>query len=80
MWDKVSFDDKMFEGFPDVDYYFDGSYYKYTIGKEYDEADCDYLVKMAVNKGHTDAFIVAFYQGNRITLDEAAEILKNMEL
>lgn len=78
MWDKVSFDDEMFAGLPDLDYYFDGNYYKYTIGKEKSEADCKYLVDLAVSKGYKDAFVVAFYQGNRITLDEAAEILKNL--
>jgi hypothetical protein len=77
LWDKVSFDDKMFEGLPDVDYYYDGSYYKYTIGKEKTETACKYLLDLGVSKGYKDAFVVAFYQGNRITLEEAAEILEN---
>ncbi len=56
---------------PLIDYYFHGSYYKYTIGREKSEEDCDNLLDFAHKKGYKDAFVVAFYNAKRITLDEA---------
>jgi len=74
VWDKLPEPETVFKGLSDIDYYFDGSYYKYTTGYETSEEDCQPILKLAVEKGYKDAFIAAFYQGQRITLDEAKKI------
>jgi len=74
-WDKLNPEDKDFEGMPNLDYYFEGNYYKYTMGKEKSETDCKNLLEIAKNKGYNDAFVAAFYKGKRISLEEAAKIV-----
>jgi len=74
-WDKLNAEAPEFEGMTNLDYYYEGNYYKYTMGKEKTEADCKKLLELAVNKGYKDAFITAFYKGKRISLEEAAKII-----
>jgi len=73
-WKKIPADSKMFDGLPPVDYYFNDNLYKYTIGNCTSQEECEALIKLAVNKSFIDAFVVAFYQKNRISLEEAEKL------
>ena len=73
-WKKIPDHSAMFKGLPPVDYYFNDGLYKYTIGNCSSQEECETLMKIAVNKGFIDAFVVAFYQKNRISLEEAEKI------
>ena len=75
-WKKIAPESEEFKGLPKVDYYFKDNLYKYTIGSFSSEAECKEYIKIAVKHGFTDAFVVAFYQKNRISLDEANQIIK----
>jgi hypothetical protein len=75
-WKKIPPDAEVFKGMPKVDYYFKDNLYKYTIGSFSTEAECADYIKIAVKQGFTDAFVVAFYQKNRISLEEANQIVK----
>lgn len=74
-WDKIPINSDEFSIFEDVDYYFDSGYYKYTIGSFKTEEECTPLLEKAKKNGYEDAFILAFYKGKRITLDEANTII-----
>jgi hypothetical protein len=50
--------------------------YKYTIGNFSRAEDCEEYRKIAAQLGFKDAFIVAFYQKNRISLEEAERLMK----
>jgi len=73
-WKKIPENSKMFKGMPAIDYYFNDNLYKYTIGNCSNQEECETFMKTAVNKGFIDAFIVAFYQKNRISLEEAEKL------
>lgn len=73
-WKKIPDNSEMFKGLPPVDYYFNDNLYKYTIGNCKSQEKCEPLMKIAVNKGFIDAFVVAFYQKNRISLAEAEKL------
>jgi len=74
-WKKIPLNASLFKGLPKVDYYHTDNLYKYTIGNFTSAEACDEYIKIANRKGFKDAFIVAFYQKNRISLEEAARIL-----
>jgi len=74
-WKKIPEDSRVFKGLPKVGYYFKDNLYKYTIGSFSTEAECDNYIKIATSKGFKDAFVVAFYQKNRISLEEANQIV-----
>ncbi|OQX97365.1 MAG: hypothetical protein B6I20_12775 [Bacteroidetes bacterium 4572_117] len=73
-WKKIPVNSKILKGMPPVDYYFRDGLYKYTIGNCSNQKECEKLIKIAVNNGFTDAFTVAFYQKNRISLEEAEKL------
>ena len=75
-WKKIPLDSKLFKNLQPVDYYFRDGLYKYTIGNCSSQEECEPLRKSAVKHGFEDAFVVAFYQKNRITLEEAEEMEK----
>jgi hypothetical protein len=76
-WKKIPLNTTVFKGLPKVDYYFTDNLYKYTIGNFSSAEACEEYRKIAAEKGFKDAFIVAFYQKNRISLEEADKIMKN---
>jgi hypothetical protein len=63
-----------FKGLKNVGYYQENGAYKYTIGNEISAQDCILLKKKAVEAGFEDAFIVAFFDGKRISLHTAKKI------
>ena len=73
-WKKIPEDSVIFKSLPTVDYYFRDGFYKYTIGNFSSEKECEELLQFAINKGFTDAFVLAFYKKNRISLEEAEQI------
>jgi len=50
--------------------------YKYYTGKSYDKKDMDELKLKMREKGFKGAFVVAFYQGNKISIKEALSLQK----
>jgi hypothetical protein len=76
-WKKIPAEAPEFKGLPKVSYYHTDNLYKYTIGNFSTPEACEEFRKLAVKKGFTDAFVVAFYQKNRISLEEAERILKS---
>jgi hypothetical protein len=75
-WKKIPQNSPVFKGLPKVEYYYTDNLYKYTIGSFTSAEACEDYIKLAVRKGFKDAFVVAFYQKNRISLEEAEKILK----
>jgi hypothetical protein len=75
-WKKIPQNSPVFKGLPKVEYYYTDNLYKYTIGSFTSAEACEEYIKIAVKKGFNDAFVVAFYQKNRISLEEADKIIK----
>lgn len=63
-----------FNGIEDVSYYEAGGIYRYTVGNEKSIEAANILQLKLKEKGFTDAFIVAFNNGKRISLSEALNI------
>jgi N-acetylmuramoyl-L-alanine amidase len=63
-----------FNGIEDVTYYEAGGIYRYTVGNEKSIETANILQLKLKEKGFTDAFIVAFNNGKRISLSEALNI------
>ena len=60
-----------FNGIEAVSYYEAGGIYRYTVGNEKSIEAANILQLKLKEKGFTDAFIVAFNNGKRISLSEA---------
>ncbi|MCO6500900.1 MAG: N-acetylmuramoyl-L-alanine amidase [Vicingus serpentipes] len=60
-----------FNGVENVALYEAGGLYRYTVGNERNITDANRLQLQLKEKGFTDAFIVAFKDGERISLSEA---------
>lgn len=65
--------DKRLKAYPDVSYYTENGTCKYTCG---DTTDYDAILKTKneVQKKYKDAFVIAVYQGKKISVKEAREI------
>ena len=63
-----------FNGIENVTYYEAGGIYRYTVGNEKNIEAANILQLKLKEKGFTDAFIVAFNNGKRISLSEALNI------
>ncbi len=73
---KYSGKESFFKGLK-VSYYVHDNMYKYTVGNYVSlEKAIEELDKIKL-KGFTDAFIVAFYQNERISIKDAVELLHN---
>jgi N-acetylmuramoyl-L-alanine amidase len=66
-----------FNGLIDVEYYIESGSYKYIYGKTKDLEEARKWRSMVVEKGYSDAFIVSFYNGERIPITEALKMLEN---
>lgn len=57
----------------------EGNLYKFTIGNEAAIEDAKKLQSLAKSYGYKDAFLIAFYKGEKISLQKAKEILQSHE-
>ncbi len=73
---RLNTDAAVFKGLSDVSWYQHQGKYKYTIGNEKTPEEAVKLIKTAESKGFKGSFVVAFLNGERITLDEARKLLK----
>lgn len=62
---------KQFRDIENIGYYMHQGMFKYTAGELATEAEALKLRKAMIKRGYNDAFVVAFYNGNRIPLEEA---------
>ena len=72
---KMPTNHKKFSSISNVDLYFENNLWKYTSGeeKEYEKAT---LRLAEVKKKFSDAFIIAYYNGEKIALSEALKLLR----
>lgn len=70
--------DKRLKAYPSVDYYSEGGMCKYTCG---DTTDYDAIqkTKTEVQKKYKDAFVIAVYEGKKISVKEAREIASKIK-
>ena len=73
---KVPVTDKAFNGVKDVAVYEYKGAYRYTSGRFTIKSDAVARQTELRNKGYTDAFIIAFMNGERVSIKEAEEALK----
>ena len=73
---KVPVTDKDFNGVKDVAVYEYKGAYRYTSGRFTTKSDAVARQKELRNKGYADAFIIAFMNGERVSIKEAEEALK----
>lgn len=73
---KLKTDAAVFKGLRNVSWYQHQGKYKYTIGNEKTPEEALKLIKTVESKGFKGSFVVAFLNGERITLDEARKLLK----
>jgi N-acetylmuramoyl-L-alanine amidase len=68
--------DKKLKAYPDITYYEEGGMYKYTCG---DTTDYEAVqkTKTEVQKKYKDAFVIAVYEGKKISVKKAQEITSN---
>ena len=73
--EKISLNDKRFNGLPKVNRYYEGGLWKYTAGKETSfQSVKDILTE--VKKKYPDAFLIAFKGENKIPVSEAVKLAK----
>ncbi|MCD4680452.1 MAG: N-acetylmuramoyl-L-alanine amidase [Bacteroidales bacterium] len=65
-----------FKNLSGVQKYFRDGQYKFTVGEEYSVSEASKLKKQLRKKGFKDAFVIAFNNGERIKVNEAAKLLK----
>jgi N-acetylmuramoyl-L-alanine amidase len=76
---NIPLSESRFSKVPQVEVYFHDGLYKYTSGR-YDKINDASRHQAAVRQlGYTDAFVVAFYKGERIGLAEARKIEEKQE-
>lgn len=74
--EKIPFTDKRFKNFKNVDFYKDGDLYKYVLGNEESFDEIKKLSQQVKQSTFPDAFIVAFKNNKRISIQEARELLE----
>lgn len=67
--------DNLLKDISQFEYYRQGNVYKYVTGSFYKSSQAKELQDEVRKKGFKDAFVVAFYKGERITLQQAKEII-----
>lgn len=70
--------DSRFQGLTDTSYYIENDVYKYTVGSCATQAEAAELKKKIADK-FPDAFVVAFLNGQRISVSEAVQLLKKKQ-
>lgn len=67
--------DSQFKGLKGCEYYQEGKFYKYTYGKTSSFKEISQIRKDILNK-FPEAFIIAFYKGNKVSVQEARGLLE----
>jgi len=67
---------KSFQGLEDVWSYYHSGLYKYVSGKYDNLEDAASHLKIVRSKGFTDAFVVAFHNGKRVSPKEAVKLIE----
>jgi hypothetical protein len=75
---RVALDHPDFKGLKGVEMYEHGGMYKYTYGKERSLNSALAMQKQLLAMGFKGAFIVPFYKGERITLDQGVALLNSV--
>lgn len=70
---KIPLNSQLFKGIQDAREYYHGGLYKYTTGNEATHEKASALCKAVRSKGFSDAFVVAFQNETRITIDKAKQ-------
>ena len=70
-------DDYAFRGLPDVQCRPSGKVFVYTAGEVTTYEAVEVVLQKVREKGYNDAFVIAFYRGERIRLDQAKKLEKN---
>ena len=65
-----------FKGMNDVDMYISGKFYKYIVGDYKELKEARVRLEEVKEKGYTSAFIIAFENGERISVNDAIAKLK----
>ncbi len=73
--EKKPVDDPAFSPLKDVALYQEDGLYKYTVGDEQSLEDAAEIQQRVQEAGFKDAFVVAFWNGERISASEALQIL-----
>jgi hypothetical protein len=76
---ELSLNSRAFTDIPNARVYVQNGVYKYTAGDEPTSADADRIRRIVANKGYKDAFVLPFFNGKRITMKEAYEMMKNKQ-
>ena len=71
---KLELTDKKFKDLEGVQMYEHEGLYRYTVGSEQTISSAKSLVEMLKEKEFKDAFIIAFYENKRISLQEAQKL------
>ena len=74
--ERLPLNSKLFKGIQDVREYSHGGLYKYTTGNESTLEKASTLCKTIRSMGFNDAFVVAFQNEMRITLDKARQAVQ----
>ena len=73
--EKISLNDKRFNGLPNVNRYYEDGFWKYTAGNETNLQSAK-KIQAEVKKKYPDAFIIAFQGETKISVSEAVKLAK----
>ena len=73
---RIKLSPENFKGLKNIEEFKSGGVYKYTVGKEKKYQDALILQRQMRKQKYKDAFVIAFYKGKKIALNEALEIMK----
>lgn len=73
---KIQESSPEFKNIPKVSVVYSDNWYRYFAGNETSLESIQEIKKIVVNQGYKDAFIVAYQNGQRISVQEALDILK----
>ncbi len=72
---KLQFNEKRFKSIPDMFVYEHNGVFKYTSGNYTNLKDAENYKKTVRDKGFSDAFTIVFYNGSRISMEQAKKLL-----
>lgn len=73
---KIPLNSRKFKGLTNIFEYTAGDVYKYAVGDCVTQEEASVLLKEVKSKGFDDAFLVAFYLGERVSVKKAKELIE----